>query len=198
MNGPYNSTIGSAINFDSTGSNDTDGNIVSYNWDFGDGTSSSSANPSHSYNNLGTYTVTLTVTDNQNATGTASTTANITDGNGGGLVNACNTQTPTDYVSISTGVPACVTSSNSASNMFYFYFDVAAGTSQLTIKTEHGTGNVDLYYSNSGWPTTTSYTQLSSLAGNAESITVVNPTSGWNYIMLHGAHSNVTVQMDSQ
>lgn len=38
------------------------GNIVSWNWDFGDGSTSTLQNPSHQYLAPGTYTVTLTVT----------------------------------------------------------------------------------------------------------------------------------------
>ncbi|MFA5379518.1 MAG: PKD domain-containing protein, partial [Dehalococcoidia bacterium] len=38
------------------------GTVISYAWDFGDGTTSTDANPSHTYNSGGTYTVSLTVT----------------------------------------------------------------------------------------------------------------------------------------
>jgi len=53
-------------------SNDADGKISSYKWNFGDGYTSSSARVSHTYRTAGTFTVTLTVTDNKKATGTAS------------------------------------------------------------------------------------------------------------------------------
>lgn len=45
-------------------SNDPDGTISSYAWDFGDGTTSSAANPVKTYASAGTYTVKLKVTDN--------------------------------------------------------------------------------------------------------------------------------------
>ena len=51
---------------------DTDGTIVSYVWDYGDGASGSGANPSHSYASGGSYQVTLTVTDDDGATTTRS------------------------------------------------------------------------------------------------------------------------------
>ena len=35
--------------FDGTGSNDPDGTIVSYLWDFGDGATADTDSPSHSY-----------------------------------------------------------------------------------------------------------------------------------------------------
>ena len=49
-------------------STDIDGEIVSWLWDFGDGTSSTLQNPTHIYTQQGTYTITLTVKDNLNAT----------------------------------------------------------------------------------------------------------------------------------
>ncbi len=61
--------IGEAIHFDGTKSTDEDGNIVTYKWDFGDGTSSNDAEPLHQYAAAGTYKVTLTVTDEKGGTG---------------------------------------------------------------------------------------------------------------------------------
>lgn len=50
-------------------SSDIDGSIVSYSWDFGDGSSYTSANPAASHTfRRGTFTVTLVVTDNSGAT----------------------------------------------------------------------------------------------------------------------------------
>jgi hypothetical protein len=45
-------------------SSDSDGHIVAWRWDFGDGTSSVEQSPDHAYPRPGDYTVTLTVTDN--------------------------------------------------------------------------------------------------------------------------------------
>jgi hypothetical protein len=59
---------GGTVTFDATSSSDIDGTIVSYLWDFGDGSTGSGTTASHSYANAGTYTVRLTVTDNQGAT----------------------------------------------------------------------------------------------------------------------------------
>ncbi len=79
-NGPYSGKVNTAINFSSRGSNDTDGNIVSYSWDFGDGSARSSLqDPSHTYTAAANYTVTLTVTDNANASTSIRTSANVTD-----------------------------------------------------------------------------------------------------------------------
>lgn len=68
---------GSAVNFSAAGSYDADGSIVSYSWDFGDGTSATGATASRTYANAGAYTVTLTVTDNFGATGSDSALVNV-------------------------------------------------------------------------------------------------------------------------
>jgi len=62
------------IVFDASGSYDpeTFGGIVSYEWDFGDGTTASGVTVSHSYVNRGFYEVTLTLTDNDGLTSSSS------------------------------------------------------------------------------------------------------------------------------
>jgi PKD repeat protein len=62
-----------APQFSGSASSDADGSIVSWAWDFGDGTVASGASVSHTYVTAGTYTVRLTVTDDDGATGTTTT-----------------------------------------------------------------------------------------------------------------------------
>ena len=64
---PMSGTEPLIVYFTGSGS-DTDGNIVSYYWNFGDGETSSSQSSYHTYESSGTYTVTLTVTDDDGAT----------------------------------------------------------------------------------------------------------------------------------
>ena len=56
------------VNFSSAGSNDPDGMIMNYFWEFGDGATSAVENPMYTYASGGTYTVKLTVTDDDGAT----------------------------------------------------------------------------------------------------------------------------------
>ncbi len=58
------------VRFTGSNSTDSDGTIVSYAWDFGDGNGSSQVNPSYSYSSAGVYQVSLTVTDNDGASDT--------------------------------------------------------------------------------------------------------------------------------
>jgi PKD repeat protein len=77
---PTTGTAGvTAFNFSSTGSTDSDGSIVSFLWDFGDGTPTSAvANPTHTYAVANpSYTVTLTVTDDDGATATDTVTVTV-------------------------------------------------------------------------------------------------------------------------
>jgi len=71
---------GELISFDASASYDLDGTIVSYFWDFGDGTNATGVATSHSYINDGTYTVTLTITDDDGATASANATITVKSG----------------------------------------------------------------------------------------------------------------------
>jgi hypothetical protein len=52
------------IEFDASGSSDSDGQIISYHWIFGDGSKGKGEKVSHTYQKKGTYTAKLYVTDN--------------------------------------------------------------------------------------------------------------------------------------
>jgi len=58
------------VYFDGSGSYDVDGDIVSYEWDFGDGTQGHGMNPVHYYDSPSSSKVILTVTDDDGATDT--------------------------------------------------------------------------------------------------------------------------------
>ena len=58
-------------------SSDSDGTVVAWSWNFGDGASSSVRNPSRTYAADGSYTVTLTVTDDDGATAQTSQTVTV-------------------------------------------------------------------------------------------------------------------------
>jgi PKD repeat protein len=64
--------------FDATGSTDPDGDIVVYDWDFGDGASGSGARVSHTYGSGGAFSVTLGVVDDDGGTATATLTLQTT------------------------------------------------------------------------------------------------------------------------
>ena len=64
---PQEPTIRDTVEFNDT-SDDLDGTVVSWSWDFGDGATATSQEPSHQYSDKGYFIVTLTVTDNDDNT----------------------------------------------------------------------------------------------------------------------------------
>ncbi|MGI9282482.1 MAG: PKD domain-containing protein [Endozoicomonas sp.] len=92
-NGPYTGSVNNPVAFSSSGSNDPDGSIASYSWNFGDGNTSTAANPSHSYTTTGSYSVILTVTDNSGLT--ANDTASVTVS--AGSLSYCSAQGGGNY-----------------------------------------------------------------------------------------------------
>ena len=76
------STSGAApatIFFDGTGSSDPDGSIMSYSWDFGDGSTSKDTSLNHIYSSPGNYEVKLLVTDDGGAISVDQLTINVTE-----------------------------------------------------------------------------------------------------------------------
>jgi PKD repeat protein len=63
----YTTIGGNAVSF-ADQSTDSDGTVVGWSWNFGDGGTSTDQNPVHTYASPGTYSVTLTVTDDDGAT----------------------------------------------------------------------------------------------------------------------------------
>jgi len=68
---------GLACSFTDT-SDDADGTVSGWNWNFGDSGGSTEKNPTHTYQAGGTYDVTLTVTDNAAGTNTATRSVTVT------------------------------------------------------------------------------------------------------------------------
>lgn len=56
---------------------DSDDNITSWRWSFGDNTNSTEQNPTHTFSNPGTYTVTLTVIDSREGSNMRSQTFTV-------------------------------------------------------------------------------------------------------------------------
>ena len=73
---PSEPSVGEKVRFSSS-SRDSDGVILSYLWEFEEGSSSSEQTPSYTFNTAGAYTVTLTVMDNDGAVSTASETLQV-------------------------------------------------------------------------------------------------------------------------
>jgi len=79
---PSSPQVGESVTFDGSASTDSDGSVVSYQWDFGgDGTVDMiSVMPQYTFTEAGEYTVTLTVADDDGATDTVTRTITVTSG----------------------------------------------------------------------------------------------------------------------
>lgn len=75
---PATPSTADTVQFTDT-SYDTDGIIVNWTWDFGDGTISYEQNPTNQYDDNGTYSVSLLITDDDGYTNSTNTTVIVTN-----------------------------------------------------------------------------------------------------------------------
>jgi PKD repeat protein len=118
------------VSFDASDSNDPDAWLVSYNWDYGDGTTevymreplgigNLTAKTTHVYPQNGTFTVTLTVKDNDNATDIASAQVTVLFD-----LEVVNVESP--FILVMPGVPVTVDVTVANNGDFYEAFNVTA------------------------------------------------------------------------
>lgn len=77
--GLYQGNINQVLTFDANNSIDAEGDIISYYWDFGDGTYGTGVTSSHVYSQQGQYIVKVTVVDSNNNTAKDTTLVGIED-----------------------------------------------------------------------------------------------------------------------
>jgi PKD repeat protein len=73
----FSKTNANKVYVNGSDSFDTDGTIIYYHWDFGDGNTETRASSTHTYGKPGQYSITLTVTDNEGLMNCTSRTVNI-------------------------------------------------------------------------------------------------------------------------
>jgi PKD repeat protein len=186
-----------AIAFSSAGSNDNYGRIVSYAWDFGDGTNSNQANPSHSFDQVGSYNVTLTVTDNDGMTATDTIALNV---NYGPLADSCANQAAFTEGTLEAGIVTCLGDESRTT----FSVPGISNHKSVAITVAHSAGDVSLYYRNGGWVNLNNGSfDASSTEKNNQAcifIEIAPEQNYWGYIELTGtsAESTIVVDFDTQ
>lgn len=99
--------------------------------------------------------------------------------------DACATQAPVDYVAVDAGKQYCVVAGTD--NYTYFYYYNKTANARLKLQLFGGTtGNADLYFSTSNWPTSDSYQQRSINSNSNEQILTNALPVGWSYIAIKG------------
>lgn len=119
------------VQFNATGSSDPDGNVVSYEWDFGDGqdtVTTEGAVYTRIYSDPDTYEVSLTVTDNDGATDTETKTV---------TVNAVDSPTTAPVIESFTADPATIDEDGEATLSWSLSGDAAT-----SVTIDNGVGNV--------------------------------------------------------
>jgi len=129
------------VSFSAILSHDSDGIIVTYEWDFGDGGSGSGKSASHTYAAAGTFTVVLQITDDNGAQATAQKAITVSAATGGstGGTGPTASFTATPLVGAS---PLTVTFNASASAyaghaITYFSWNFGDGVTGTGITTSH-------------------------------------------------------------
>ena len=113
-------------------STDSDGSVVGWDWDFGDGSTSTAQNPSHTYAADGTYSVSLTVTDDDGATGSTSQDVTVSDG-------TINDPPTADFSFTTTDLTADFTdlSTDSDGSVISWYWDFGDSITSTTQNPNH-------------------------------------------------------------
>ncbi|MFW6119022.1 MAG: PKD domain-containing protein [Planctomycetota bacterium] len=123
------------VSFDGSGSTDSDGNIASYTWEFGDGHSGTGAVVSHAYDEAGTYTATLTVSDDDGATDTAAATIEVEEPNAPPVASiTANPTSGTAPLEVAFDGSA---SSDSDGSIASYQWDLGDGTTADTVSPQH-------------------------------------------------------------
>jgi PKD repeat protein/RNA polymerase subunit RPABC4/transcription elongation factor Spt4 len=143
---PSNPTVNTTVSFDASASNDSDGTIANYAWDFGDGNTGTGVTTSHTYPIANTYTVNLTVTDNTGLKGTLSKNIIVT-----GIVSGVTASASPSNTNATAGQSATFTANASGGAGGYQYQwyrngEIMAGQNLDTLSVEELTSGTYKYY----------------------------------------------------
>ncbi len=131
------------VSFDASASTDPNGDVLSYNWDFGNGNIATAATPSTVYNTVGVYTVSLTVNDGTNTSTVVTETITVTDGNIAPIADFVATP-PTGIAPVNVNFDAS-NSSDANGDALTYSWDFGDGTTGQGVNTSHSYTAVGIY-----------------------------------------------------
>ena len=164
------------VQFDNQ-SSDSDGQVVEWLWDFGDGAETASASAAHTYSASGDYVVTLTVTDDKDGQNSVTHTVSVDN-----VIEP--PPPPVDEKVLQNGVPKTGLSSSTRYEEINYYIDVPEGVSELIITLAGDNGDADLYIAFDREASRDDYDERAIRSGSNESLTITQPDAGRYYIML--------------
>ena len=172
------------------------GNIIAWDWDFGDGTANTSQNPTHQYASAGQYTVSLTITDSGSHQETKTVTNFITVANDPGAsfvadstVNHINTNITFTDSSTSNGTISAWSwdfgdgTTSTLQNPVHQYTSSGQYTVSLTITDEFGSDTMTrTNYIAIDVPPTAAFVSDIQSAGTNENITFTDQSTSFGTI----------------
>ena len=174
-------TDGLTVTVDGSSSEDPDGDVLSYAWDFGDGTGGTGVTAAHTYAASGSYVVRLTVSDGKGGTDVAMQTVDVSDGS-----------TPPDpdptTPNLVSGQTETVRLTATGDDEHYKIF-VPAGADRLAVATDGPpcgllscAFDADLYVRFGARATDQDWACRPYRSGSDETCTLANPSEGWWYV----------------
>ncbi|CCQ11819.1 Microbial collagenase, secreted [Pseudoalteromonas luteoviolacea B = ATCC 29581] len=103
--------------------------------------------------------------------------------------NACQTQAGVSGGRLQAGKATCL----STTSPIWLSLENVSATQSISIETAHGTGDLNLEYSNAGWPNGSNVEAYSMRAGNAECINLSNQSQYWGYLKVSGNSQGATI-----
>jgi PKD repeat protein len=129
------------VSVDGSTSADSDGSVVSYDWDFGDGSTGTGVAATHDYSAAGTYPVRLTVTDDDGATDTVEQAVTVT----APRVNQAPTAAFTSTASDLTVAVDASGSTDPDGSMASYAWDFGDGSTATGVTSTHAYGAAGTY-----------------------------------------------------
>ncbi len=136
---PTNPTPGEWVHFDASASSDPNGTIVSYAWNFGDGTTGTGVSVYHQFTSAGTYSVRLTVRDNAGATDSVTHSVVVA-----AVIPAPHADAGGPYTGV-VGQPVTLNGSASTGSIAQYIWNFGDGTSGTGVTVQHVYGAPGTY-----------------------------------------------------